>query len=245
MFKCKYEECKKDDIKTQRGKDMHEASCPHNPNAEAKAKVKETKTETTKPALTSDEQAMANRIEGQNVDWFTLREDELTDFSLMADPLLLPLAAQKLQDDQVYAFRWCERKPDRVDQLTRSHQPPLRWALVNKSNLPALADDCDSMIGGVLCLDQILLFKPWHHYVLVQKAKVALADAQYGGLKTQEQKSDGDKQFHASVRSMDKDKSTPFEVKDSDVVVADEAVVDQEMGIADDSSELGDLVVQE
>ncbi len=243
MFKC--EICGKDDIKSQRGLDIHtEIKHDSGPEAEAMAEVKETKTEITKPTLTSDEQALASRIESQDTDWFTLREDEVNDFSLMADPLLLPLAAQKLQDDQKYAFRWCERKPERVDQLTRSYQPPLRWALVNKSNLPSLADDCDPMIGGVLCLDQILLFKPWHHYVLVQKAKTALADAQYGGLKELEQKSDGDKQFHASVRSEGgKDEPSRFEVKGSDVVVADEAEVDKTLGIAEDSGELGDLVV--
>jgi hypothetical protein len=79
-----------------------------------------------------------------------------------------------LQDEKVYAFRFCERKPDRIDMLCRSTAPPLKWGIVNAVQLPELAHLVDPITGGVCVGGQILLFKPWAHHMRVKEAKTRL-----------------------------------------------------------------------
>ena len=64
---------------------MHKLNCKHS----EKARETETKTKTTK-ILTSEQQAIAERVASQDTDWFAIREDELEDFSLMNNPFDLP-----------------------------------------------------------------------------------------------------------------------------------------------------------
>lgn len=137
---------------------------------------KQTTEEPKAKVLTPEETAISSRIESESIDWFDITEDDINDFSLMANPLDLQPEAQKLQDENIYAFRFCERKPDRVDRLTRSVAPPLRWAIVNKTTLPAMGKYVDDTLGCVCVLDQMLLFKPWSHHALVQGAKLELAE---------------------------------------------------------------------
>lgn len=142
------------------------------------------KLETKAPLnLTPNEQAIAERVAGEDTDWFTIGEESMTDFSLMTNVLDLrahyPEAAT-LQEEKVYAFRWIERTPERVDQMTRSAHPPMRWAIVNKTTCPELEKYVDPLIGGIVNLDQILIFKPWAHHMRVKAALEQMADAKAG-----------------------------------------------------------------
>lgn len=130
------------------------------------------------PALTPEQQAIAARVAEQATDddWLHIREDEMLDFSLSKNMFDLPPEAQKLQDEKKYAFKFCERTPSRVDQLTRGLQPPLRWGVVNAVQLPELAHLCDPMTGGVCVGGMILLFKPWRYHQMVKDAKRNLSD---------------------------------------------------------------------
>lgn len=138
----------------------------------------ETNNQQSSGALTPEQQAIAARVSSQANDdeWLHIREDELNDFSLSKNMFDLPDAAQKLQDQKRYAFKFCERKPERIDQLTRGLQPPLRWGVVNAVQLPELANLCDPMTGGVCVGGMILLFKPWSHHERVKEAKRKLSD---------------------------------------------------------------------
>ena len=186
--------------------------------------------------LSSDEKAIADLVSADSEDWGPIREDELNDFSLMKNPLDLPPEAWTLQVEQKYAFRWCERKPDRVRQLTRAARRPLKWKIANATNLPELADLVDSLLGGVCVLDQILLFKPWHDHILVQNAKVDLADItdKSGTLEGRSMEISGDGiHAQASTRKMGTSQApTVQEIGGSDVAMAEVA-------------DLGDLVTTE
>ena len=215
---------------------MHKRSCKHSETA----KDTETKTTTIK-MLTSEQQSIAERVSAQDTDWFTIREDELEDFSLMNNPFDLPPEAATLQKEKVYAFRFCERKAERIDYLTRSQQPPLRWAIVNKTTLPELGYLVDEMTGGVCVGDQIMLFKPWSHHQIVRRATAALSEGQ-----------DNSGTLEGKRRELDDPDSgveaytgKSHRITGSDDVLADEAAIDSNLGITDDSSDLGDLVVAE
>jgi hypothetical protein len=138
------------------------------------------KTKQSSPAntMTPEQQAIAARVANQGDDdgWLHVTEDEMNDFSLSVNPWDLPREAKKLQDEKRYAFRFCERTPSRIDQLTRSQQPPLRWGIVNAVQMPELAHLVDPITGGVCVGQQILLFKPWAHHAKVKAAKAQLAD---------------------------------------------------------------------
>lgn len=142
----------------------------------------EPETTNTQPAnnspITPEQQAIAARVAAQTNDdgWLHLREDELNDFSLQKNMFDLPPEAQKLQDEKRYAFRFCERTPSRVDQLTRGLVPPLRWGVANKVQLPELAHLVDPVTGGICVGGQILLFKPWSHHARVLEEKRKLSE---------------------------------------------------------------------
>jgi hypothetical protein len=143
--------------------------------------------------LTPEMQGLAERVAGQDTDWFSIGEESMNDFSMMINPMDLnpnyPEAA-KLQNEKVYVFRWCERTTKRVDELTRSVNPPLKWALVNNNNLPGMERHIDPMLGCVCCLDQVLLFKPYAHAMILRKAKDEMAEAK---AKAPEQSVQGEK----------------------------------------------------
>ncbi len=211
-----------------------------------------TETQVTTSAVTSEEAAIISRSESETVDWFGLTEGDLHDFSLMEDPLKLPKPCQKLQEEKVFAFRWCERTSKRVDQLTRSVGAPLRWAIVNMTTaktvglpietLKEIEEHFDTILGCVPCLDQLLLFKPWSHHILVQNAKRDLAENldSSGKLKSHEAKSDESYQFMAGPE---------HKIGSGDDVQKIEGVTDDDGGIigdgTTDNADLGALVVAE
>jgi hypothetical protein len=146
------------------------------------ARPKKTQTETEaieSPNLTPEERAIAQRAASQDTDWHTIREDELEDYSLSEDPYKLPPVAQKLQDEKKYAFRWCERTPKRIDQITRTYQTFKRWTLVTRTTLPELEDEVDGILGCVCRGDQALLFRPWFYHENEKRMKNELAESNY------------------------------------------------------------------
>lgn len=211
--------------------------------AEDATKTDELKTTSN---LTPDEATIRQRSESQDIDWFTIREDELNDFSLMQNPFDLPPEAAKMQNERRYAFRFCTRTPQRVDELTRSKSPPLRWAIVNKATLPQLGHLVDPVLGCIAVEDQVLLFKPWHHHAIVQKAKADMAAAQSNPLEQAANRiadsNDGYVPRAARVGLQDSD---PSKIGKRDVVMQDEADWDKAAGEVDDTSELGDLVAED
>ena len=143
--------------------------------------MKPTPTTTQQPSsntLTPEQQAIAARVANEGADdgWLHVSEADMNDFSLSVNPWDLPREVKKLQDEKRYAFRYCERTPARIDMLTRSQAPPLKWGIVNAVQLPELAHLVDPITGGVCVGNQILLFKPWAHHAKVKEAKARLAD---------------------------------------------------------------------
>lgn len=130
----------------------------------------EVKTERTqsmkKPAnLTQEEAAIFERIkaEGQDKEWERVTEEDAHDFTLAQDPMKLPEFAEKLSNLKEFAFRWIERKKERVDEI-RSMAIPQKWWIVNASTMPDSVSDLDPVLGCICKLDQLLVFKPYWMY---------------------------------------------------------------------------------
>lgn len=139
----------------------------------------------TKPEnLTAEEAAIFQRIHAEDSKWKTVDENEALDYSLSEDPFKLPEAAQKLTDTYQFAFRWIERKKDRIDAI-RTLDIPRRWWIVSAASLPELVDDIDPILGCVTKLDLLLVFKPWWMYQAEQEMKTQVSDSkdQAGDLK--------------------------------------------------------------
>ncbi|MFA5651212.1 MAG: hypothetical protein WC914_08755 [Proteiniphilum sp.] len=135
----------------------------------------------TKPALTPEQQAIISRVESESADWAPIREDEMHDFSLADHPLDLKKnfpEAWKEQNEQRYAFRFCERTDKRIDELTRSGHPALRWKICTRSTTPFLEKYIDPMWGCITRLDQVLLFRPWDRHMIEMGMKAGYAEAQ-------------------------------------------------------------------
>ena len=123
--------------------------------------------------LTPDERALVDQITRSKDDWSTITEESMLDFSLAEDPLKLPAEAKQRQDRKEFAYRWCERTPKRVAELTNA-AAPLKWWVANRVTAPYLEKYVDPTVGGILRLDQILLLKPW---AMHQKVKDAVNDS--------------------------------------------------------------------
>jgi hypothetical protein len=142
----------------------------------------ETKTEVSTAPMTAEQRGIAERAAAQDTSWFTIREDELNDFSLQINPFSLKdnfPEAWRAQQEKQFAFRFCERTDRRIDELTRSVGPPLRWAICTRTTTPFLEKYVDPILGCIAVLDQVLLFKPYAHYAIVQRAKADLTNAKY------------------------------------------------------------------
>lgn len=198
-----------------------------------KTMEKKTKTETKSPTLTPEEQAIAQRVETQDTDWFTIREDELEDYSLQEDPYIPPPEAVKMQREKKYAFRWCERTPGRIDQLTKTAPHYRRWALVTRNTLPELGKYVDPVLGCIARDDQALLFRPWYFHQREKDMKQERIEAQYkssslDGKKEMIQDRDEDVQVYSGEK---------FKITGKDQVMYDES--------SESGADLGDLVVEE
>jgi hypothetical protein len=129
-------------------------------------------------SLTPDERALVDQITRSKDDWNTITEESMVDFSLGQDWGKLPSEAQERQDRKEFAFRWCERTPKRVAELTNA-SAPLKWWVANRTTAPFLSKYVDPTVGGILRLDQILLIKPWKLHQLVKDAVSRSAKAMY------------------------------------------------------------------
>lgn len=199
-----------------------------------KNKTKPKTNDTTAPVLGPEERGIAERVASQDTSWFTLREDELTDFSLQINPLDLQFKypeAWKMQVEKQFAFRWCTRTPQRIDELTRSVTPPLRWALVTRTTLPALEKYVDPVLGCIVCLDQALLCKPWGHHAIVKQAMAEMAES-----KARSSGMDAVKDRHGD------DKTPIMTGKEYQIRSTDEVQYEDSRTMG---SDMGDLVVEE
>jgi hypothetical protein len=171
------------------------------------------------PNLTAEEKAIADRVSGQDTDWFTINEGDMEDFSLMSDPMELPPPAKKAQHERKFAFHWADMNTKRIDQLTKLANPPQRWALCTRTTFPELAPWINDLMGCVTREGCVLLFKPWHHHALVMKAKDALNKAYEAGSGIQGRKN--------KIASRDGDvevmSGREFKIGGSDQVLADES----------------------
>lgn len=185
--------------------------------------------------LTPEEQAISSRVEAQDP-FVNIRETDLVDFSLAANPMDLHPIAQKLQDEHKYAFRWCTEDPKRVDQLTRAAQPPLKWGIVTRSSLPEMSSEVDDLLGCVRVLDQMLLFKPWAHHAVVQREKQRLAGAsdKEGSIESRHGEQTDQGEMYAKKSKLNE--SNPYKIGGGDQVMASEETI---------SNDFGDLVVDE
>lgn len=191
----------------------------------------------TPPNLTPEEAAIFQRTIAEQDDWKTITEGDVEDFSLMEDPFKLPKEAQDKVDRKQLAFRWIERKPDRIDQV-RNATPPKRWWIANSITTPFLKKYVDPILGCIVNMDQMLMVKPYWMYEKHQQAKMELAEIkdQTGRIDSKDGVSDGKVEWYAGRE---------HKIGKNDVVMADEAEVDAVLGIKDDNSGLGTLEVAE
>lgn len=129
-------------------------------------------------SLTPEERALVEQVSRSTDDWTAITEDDMLDYSLAEDPLKLPPEAKQRQDRKEMAYRWCERTPKRVAELTNA-SPPLKWWVANSTTAPYLQKYVDPTLGGICKLDQILLLKPWKLHQKVKDAVEGSARALY------------------------------------------------------------------
>jgi len=194
-----------------------------------------TETKETPQGLTPDEMAIYQRVESEGTKtkdrWKVITEGDAEDFSLMEDPGKLPAPAQKMQDQKVYAFRWAERKPQRIDSLRNLRFP---WEICNRSNTPFLKDEIDPVLGCVCRLDQMLMFRPWKVHAVERSLVNQMAENQDrgGDLKSRDGRKDDKSEWMSGP---------DYKITSKDEVMADEAEVDGLFGAKEDSSGLSDV----
>ncbi len=184
--------------------------------------------------LTPEERAIVSRVAAETPEWETIREDQLLDYSL--DTPILDLRrffpeAWKEQVEKRYAFRWCERTPKRIDELTRSGSPVTQWKICNKVTTPFLERYVDPVLGCIARLDQILLYRPWERHMIEKRAKEQLAEARANS---------GKPENLVTKRVSDKieaQSGPEFKISSRDAVQYEDGRSENE--------EIGDLVVEE
>jgi hypothetical protein len=129
---------------------------------------------------TPEEEAIRLRAYSDDKSWESVGEDSVLDFSLNEDPLKLPAPAQKEYDEKRYAFRWAEMKTQNIDKL-RTLPVPFKWAVCNSVNTPFLEDFIDPVLGCVINLGQLLMYKPWWMHMKVVEYETKRAEAHYSG----------------------------------------------------------------
>jgi hypothetical protein len=110
--------------------------------------------------ITPEQEELRKTIDYSDVDWQTITEDSLTDFSMSMEPYPLPEEAKKKVLKREFAFRWIEDSPARLKEIMKAEVPD-KWWPCNRTNTPFLSKHCDNIDGAVHCKDQILVFKPW------------------------------------------------------------------------------------
>ena len=131
-------------------------------------------------AMTPDQQAIYQRVRSESAEWEPISEESMHDYSLAIHPLDLKdnfPEAWKEQVEKRYAFRWCTRSDERIDELTRGGHPITRWKLCTRTTTPELEHYIDSSWGCITRLDQVLLFRPWDRHMIERNAKQQYAEA--------------------------------------------------------------------
>ena len=221
----------------------------------SKVEVKTERSQSIKKSanLTQEEAALFERIkaEGQTgKEWERVTEDDALDFTLAQDPFKLPDFAQKLQDQMEYAFRWIERKKERVDEI-RSMSIPQKWWIVNASTMPGCVDDLDPILGAVCIYDQLLVFKPYWMYMKEKQMEEAIMeDKAKGGELASKHKQAIDEtgsEFLAGkeVKISGKDDVQWHETDVDKVADSDTAVIGAATAFEEGDDGLGDLVAEE
>jgi len=199
------------------------------------------------PALTSDESALFHRIQNDRDDWKTIGEDSVHDYSLSEDPMKLPDAALQMEKEKQFKFRWIERNPRRLDS-ERSKQAPFKWWICNTSNTPFLLDEIDPILGCVCKLDQMLLFKPWWMHEREMAIELAKTDAYTKGdilSRNGEKREWGEFTAFRGDEDAGNQGAARAKLGGSDVILADEAAIDRDMGISTPAVSEADMTISE
>lgn len=206
-----------------------------------------------KPAnLTQEEAAVFERIkaEGQDREWERVTEEDAHDFTLAQDPMKLPDFAEKLLNHKEYAFRWIERKKERVDEI-RSMPIPQKWWIVNASTMPDSVKDLDPVLGCVCKYDQLLVFKPYWMYVKEKQMEEERSEekASAGELESKHhlQLDESGSEFLAGKEHKigGKDDVQWHETDAEKVADSDTAVIGEATAFEEGDDGLGDLVAEE
>ena len=220
----------------------------------SKVEVKTERSQSIKKSanLTQEEAAIFERIkvEGQDREWERVTEDDALDFTLAQDPMKLPEFAEKLRDDREYAFRWIERKKERVDEI-RSMPIPQKWWIVNASTMPDCVDDLDPVLGCICKYDQLLVFKPYWMYAKEKQMEEQESEekATAGELKSKHGQviDETGSEFLADnqARIAGKDDVQWHETDADKVADSDTAVIGEATAFEEGDDGLGDLVAEE
>lgn len=139
-----------------------------------KEDIKPQAVEQSNVRLTAEQQAIQTRVAAETDRWETIGEESMHDFSLANFPLNLKdnfPEAFKEENEKRYAFRWCERTPQRIDELTRAGHPVTRWKICTRNTTPFLSKYMDPLWGCITRLDQVMLYRPWARHMIEQNAK--------------------------------------------------------------------------
>jgi hypothetical protein len=182
--------------------------------------------------LTPDEAAIITRVQAESKDWRDVKESDVEDFSLADDPLALPEAAKKMRQKKKFAFRWIERKPERMDVM-RTKEIPFKWWVCNAVNTPFLKDSLDPVLGCVCKMDQMLVFKPYWMFVKEQDFKHR-ADREIAGdyLKGKQGEIKGGGEFVAGQEI--KGGATMYPVNAEELVEERTGIISEGEGFSDD-----------
>lgn len=198
--------------------------------------------------MTSEERAIYSRVAAESDEWKTITEGDIEDFSLAEDPFKLPLPAQKLRDQEEFAFRWITRTQSRVDEM-KNKRPPFAWWPVNSMQPVAGLFDkfIDPIHGGIGKEDQILVFKPWWMFQKELDYERMLADGNSADItsKNKAKTPAGDLEYRAGKRSGYDSHALREEVKGSDIQFDGETEVDLAAGIYTPQVSESDLAVNE
>ena len=206
-----------------------------------------------KPAnLTQEEAAVFERIkaEGQDREWEHVTEEDAHDFTLAQDPMKLPEFAEKLLNRREYAFRWIERKKERVDEI-RSMPIPQKWWIVNASTMPDSVSALDPVLGCVCKYDQLLVFKPYWMYGKEKQMEERKSEekALAGELESKHhvQVDETGSEFLAGKdhKISGRDDVQWHEADADKVADSDTAVIGKATAFEEGDDELGDLAVEE
>lgn len=190
---------------------------------------------TLNPPLTAEEQAIVGRVMAESDDWQTIGESSAVDFSLSRDVFELPAPAKKLQDEKQFFFRWITRTPARLDEMRNKSYPWKYWVVNSTQPIGGLFKPfIDATLGCICREDQMLVFKPWSHFMKEREIKQRFADSRTGledrDGETRKAGRDSDVEIKAGKRKGTSSETLRQEIKGTDIQYRGEEEVDRDMG---------------